>query len=152
MKRKRVVRISVIVLACLAVGSAVGWKMVENAGASAGTPALTTAPAKVLANGGISLRLPARASRVSEQRAAELARRQFPGATVREEVLAQVHDQVPVPAVDCLCWAVSIMPASGIWASGGKPNSTRLRLDYDIVLINADTGGFVEAIRGGKVP
>jgi hypothetical protein len=74
---------------------------------------------------------------------------EFPGAQLRETVLAHVHNDNLVPALDRLVWVASIVPQGGIQSSG-PIGSAPMQGTYFLVFIDAATGRFVMATSGGE--
>lgn len=134
------------VIACILLVLAGGLLTVRAAGSTSG-PTLTAVSAQTLASGGITLSTPTTTAAVSQSAAIQAAQTQFPGAQVHQAVLAQVQDSHQVPALDRLCWAVSLVPPAGT-ESVGPPGSTPLPASYFVLFIDAQTGAFVFGTAG----
>ncbi len=120
--------------------------------ASGPSPALSSVTTRTLLADNVTLSPPLGDPTVSRTAAATVATAAFPGAAVREEVLARVRNTHLSPPLDDSCWVVSIMPAGGIWSpSAGGPGGKRMRGTYFLVFVDASTGRFIYATSGGEV-
>lgn len=149
MKRTRIGKSKFFVaatIACVLLALGGGLFTVRAAGSSTG-PTLSAVSAQTLAAEGIALMSPSTSATVTESAAIETAESQFPGAQDREAVLAQVRDDHQVPALDRLCWVVSLVPPVGT-ESIGPPGSTPQPASYFVVFIDAQTGAFVFGTAG----
>lgn len=154
-----VASLALIALCALALSAVCGSPSAPPGGptAAVATPqpvVLATASIASLSSAGYTLTGPDRAASVNSGDAIASVLSQFPGAVVREAVLAVLDDAYRVPKVHQLVWAVSIVPAGGIqWASNGPPGSDPSKLvppSYDLVFLSADTGAFIEGLIGAN--
>ena len=77
----------------------------------------------------------------------------MPGSTVRETVLADFSDTHHVPAISMLAWAISLTDASGFRPHSAGPARGRVvvKPSYLVVFIDAGTGEFIIATKGGRL-
>lgn len=113
---------------------------------------LQSVTARTLGASGWQLTQPGPLERPTIQ--ADAARRvvlsQFPGAQVRETVLAHVYNNHVVPNLDRMVWVVSIVPAGGIHGNP-PPGGAPIQGSYFLVFVDASTGQLLMATSGGEV-
>jgi hypothetical protein len=110
------------------------------------TVTLQSVTADVLAGGGLTLESPSGGPNVSREAAEKVLAPAFPGALIKEGVLATV-DNPRVPGVNgCLCWVFSVVPKGGIWSVGAK--GARIPLAYDLEFVDAHSGEWIFGTRG----
>lgn len=134
-------------IAALATGIAVSI----TALAAPAPPTLTTVTTQTLAASGVTLGVPEVPATVSRDAAIQVATAALPGSQSREVVLAQVHNDHLAPVLDRLAWVVSIMPPGGIYSSSARPGGQALQGSYLLVFVDAQTGAFIYATRGGEI-
>jgi RNA polymerase sigma factor (sigma-70 family) len=113
---------------------------------------IKSATAKQLCNSGIVLTRPVGRAVIRRSQAIAAARKRFPFKSVRETVLATVHEQGSVPTQTWLAWVVSIPPGGGRPAGGGPAPAHDRRVAtrryhglFFLVFIDARSGKFHEA-------
>src|SRR5437867_4335737 len=141
-------RVLLFIAVALSLAAVIGisW-IVRSGGDEPSTPRLAWASSESLAQVGIVLSAPDGRARVDGVSAVDRVTQEFPGASIREIVLAQVDDTHAVPERHCLCWVASIVPAGGLsFPSSGPPGASRTVAvpSYMIVLFDANSGAFVE--------
>jgi hypothetical protein len=126
---------------CVSGGAVAG---VSRATAGSVGPELQSVSAHRLAEDGMNLLPPNGAPSVTAAEAQATALQRFPQSQVRERVLAVVNDSHVHPAIDRLCWIVSIVPPGGIWSYGHHIQGT-----YDLLFIDAKSGQLFFGTQGG---
>jgi hypothetical protein len=114
-------------------------------------PGLKAAPAEQLASAGITFRAPSAPAVISSDVATRAALVQVPGGTVDQIILADFTDTHRSPAVSGLVWAVSFRPSAAVVRPGGPAvghSDAMAPLVYIVILIDANTGEFVEGLSG----
>jgi hypothetical protein len=144
--KSKLIITAAIICSLLALG---GGLFTALAARSPAGPSLSAVSAQTLAAGGITLSNPTVSATVNKAAAVGVAQNQFPGAQVREAVLAQVRDDHQAPPLDRLCWIVSLVPPAGV-GSVGPSGNTSSPASYLLVFIDARTGAFVFGIAGNE--
>jgi len=114
---------------------------------------LNSVSATALARAGIRLQAPTKPAAVSQDAAQRAALQAMPGSAVRETVLADFSDTHHVPAISTLAWAISLTDASGFrpHPAGPARGGAVVKPSYLVVFIDAGTGEFVMATKGGRL-
>lgn len=151
MRRSSRVRACAVALA-LAVGVAgAGALSQRQAHGSGAFVPMTSVSSATLAANGVELLVPSSGAAVSADQAAAVALRYYAGATVRERVLARVQDEHVHPALDRLCWVLSIVPRGGIFSASGGGHGVQLPGTFRLFIVDAESGAPLLGIAGGTV-
>jgi hypothetical protein len=151
--------------ALLVVVGAVGLHI---ATASDNSSLLTSVPADLYQQAGVTLALPGSGEQasISKEDAVNAVEWRWPGTSVREVKLLDVDAQSPGGPIRCLCWVVSSMSPGGITVHGvysppgpegdaareykkelgARLNATGYHLDF----VDAKTGEWLAATEGGR--
>jgi hypothetical protein len=112
-------------------------------------PQLRTVSAQRLSQSGIMMvnPFPWDPPRITQAQAEQIALKQAPGGRVLQTVLAEVILTNPSARAPRLCWVVSL-PGS-MTHSSGPPGSLQRTANWNIVLIDAHSGEFIQGSAGG---
>ncbi len=142
--------------AVLVVGLVTFW-VVQGGDATQAPPAIDidAASRSTLESFGVVLAAPVEGvdePAINVQTAEKAALNEFPGE-VTERVLARADDYHTTPPVQCLCWIFAVKPKDGNFAPSGGPvgnDSKPEEYDFLVILVDARTGLFIEALAGHK--
>jgi hypothetical protein len=149
---KRIMRLSIIgLLVSLLSAATLGASRTLQAHGNSQPLTLQSVTTRTLGASGVTLAPPAGNPDVSADDASRVALQYFPGAQIRERVLARFQDRYTNPPLDTNGWIVSVVPHGGIYSASGGLGGNRLPGTYHLLVIDAQTGQLVLGISGGEV-